>query len=85
MFGSSFFTWQSLCILFLKVALSSADQIVYLERLGLPNGDVNVIDEPLFNPKIINASVGEKIQFLARFSDVSSAPVSFLHIWEDCS
>ena len=78
MFGNYVFPWQSLCLLLLNSALSSADQIVYLERLGLPNGAVNVIDEPLFNPKSINASVGETIRFQARFSDVSSAPVSFL-------
>ena len=78
MFGRYVFPWQSLSLLLVNSLLSSADQVVYLERLGLPNGDVNVIDEPLFNPKTINASVGEKIHFQARFSDVSSAPVTYM-------
>lgn len=69
------FSWQLLCLFLLSSSLSLADQVVYLERLGLPNGPANIIDEPLFNPKTINASVGEKIHFQARFSDVSSVPV----------
>ena len=58
--------------------LASADQIVYLERLGLPNvGGNTIIFEPLFNPKLIYAAVGEKIHFQTRLSDVSSVPVSY--------
>ena len=75
MFYPRSFSYKSLGLLLLGSILSSADQVVYLERLGLPNGD-GIINEPLFNPKSINASIGEKIHFVTRFSDVSNVPVS---------
>ena len=78
------FSWQLLCLFVLSFSLSVADQVVYLDRLGLPNGPGVIIDEPLFNPKSINASVGEKIHFQARFSDVSSVPVTFPYRAEQC-
>jgi hypothetical protein len=42
-----------------------ADQIVYLDRPS--NGPTW---EPYFNPKVLNASIGEKVQFIARLSTV---------------
>jgi hypothetical protein len=33
-----------------------------------------VMYEPVFNPKTVNASVGESIQFVARFSNVEESP-----------
>ena len=84
MHGRYSFSWQSLSLLLLSFTVSSADQVVYLERLGLPNGPGVIIDEPVFNPKSINASVGEKIHFQTRFSDVSNVPVSFQSV-KECS
>jgi hypothetical protein len=42
-----------------------ADQIVYLDRPS--NGPTW---EPFFNPKIVNASIGEKVTFIMRLSPV---------------
>jgi hypothetical protein len=70
--------WQlpyRLCVVFSTFALlSGADQVVSLERAGTANG-AGIIFEPLFNPKSISASVGEKIHFQASLLDVSSLPV----------
>jgi len=52
-------------LLGLLVACVRADQIVYLER---PGGGPTW--EPFFNPKTINAAVGEKVAFVARFSPI---------------
>jgi hypothetical protein len=49
----------------MSMSLVVADQIVYLDRPS--NGPTW---EPFFNPKIVNASIGEKIQFIARLSPV---------------
>jgi hypothetical protein len=43
-----------------------ADQIVYLER---PSGGPTW--EPYFNPKTVNAAVGETVTFFARFSPLA--------------
>jgi len=60
------------------LTVSSADQIVYLDRLGLPYAESGAtILEPVFNPKILNASVGETITFQARFKDETSVPVIY--------
>jgi plastocyanin len=51
--------------------LSLADTTVYLDRLF---DDVIwgvTMSEPYFNPKIVTASVGEKIHFVARFQDIT--------------
>jgi hypothetical protein len=58
--------------LFLAILLQSvwclADQIVYIERPSYaPNG--RLLAEPWFNPSNITVSVGEQIQFIARFSN----------------
>ena len=59
-----------------------ADHIVYLDRTGIPNvGYGGTIFEPLFNPKTINASIGETIQFLARFTDQTGIPVCTVMIF----
>lgn len=42
-----------------------ADQIVYLDRPS--NGPTW---EPFFNPNVVNASIGEKVQFIARIGSV---------------
>ena len=73
--------WRSLSLLLFFTA-SSADQVVYLDRPGLPNGPGVIIDEPVFNPKSINASVGEKIRFQTRFNYVWTIPVQSCN---DCS
>src|SRR3981189_1296714 len=62
-------------------SMVAADQIVYLER---PSGGSTW--EPLFNPKTINAVIGENITFIARFnpiihdstSEVFSSPLAHL-------
>jgi hypothetical protein len=54
---------NSLLILAGMVYVTVADQIVYLER---PSGGPTW--EPFFNPKTVNANIGEKISFIARFS-----------------
>src|SRR5579862_3731923 len=51
-----------------------ADQIVYLDRPGAVTGDGYTLWEPYFNPKSLNASVGEVIQFVARFDNIQSRP-----------
>lgn len=58
--------------------LATADQIVYLDRQGHPLADAQpaLMAEPLFNPKSISAGVGEQVQFVARFKDISSGQVS---------
>lgn len=58
------------------VSFAIADQTVYLDRFGLRMADTgDIMFEPLFNPKIINASVGENITFLARLEDISALSV----------
>jgi hypothetical protein len=54
---------NSLLVLAWGVYVTVADQIVYLER---PSGGPTW--EPFFNPKTVNANIGEKISFIARFS-----------------
>jgi hypothetical protein len=54
------YLWMS--ILF---AFSLADQIVYLERPNIGPA------EPYFNPKVLNASVGEQIHFIANFDETT--------------
>ena len=54
------FIWTSI--------LASADQVVYLDR---PNIGPT---EPYFNPKSLNASVGEQIHFVARFNQTTKVP-----------
>jgi hypothetical protein len=49
----------------MSMSLVTADQVVYLDRPS--NG---ATWEPFFNPKTVNASIGEKIQFMARLSPV---------------
>lgn len=53
-------------VLGLWTAWTTADQIVYLERPG-----TGPTWEPFFNPKTVNAVVGEKITFIARFSPLA--------------
>jgi hypothetical protein len=53
-----------------------ADQVIRLERPGIPNGPGGIIFEPLFNPKSIYATVGETIHFQAVFQNVSALPVA---------
>jgi hypothetical protein len=66
------------CLLLFTSSIASADQVVNLERYGLPNvGGNTIIFEPLFNPKSIYAAVGEKIHFQTQLSDVSGVPVSY--------
>jgi hypothetical protein len=63
-------------VLCLSPIVSLADQTVILDRPGLPNVGFNtIIFEPVFNPKIVNASVGEQIHFVSQFSDISTTPV----------
>lgn len=50
--------------------------MIRLERPGIPNGPGDTIFEPLFNPKSIYATVGEKIYFQAVFLNVSALPVA---------
>jgi hypothetical protein len=57
-----------LCQLLLG-GLSLADQIVFLDR---PANPTIPLAEPFFNPKVVTAGVGEKIQFIARFGDQRS-------------
>jgi hypothetical protein len=62
--------------LWVSLAVSVADQTVYLDRFGLHLADVPTpMYEPIFNPKSINANVGEQINFIARFADISSISV----------
>jgi hypothetical protein len=70
----SLFRYVLSSILFLS--FGKADQIVYLDRFGLrmaDSGDIMV--EPLFNPKSINASVGENVTFVTRLEDISGLSV----------
>jgi len=55
--------------------MAAADQIVYLER---PGGGPTW--EPFFNPKTINAVVGENITFIARFSPIVHDSTSELFV-----
>ena len=48
---------------------SLADQVVYLDRAADPTADRA---EPVFDPFIINANIGEQIQFVARFGNQTS-------------
>jgi hypothetical protein len=68
-------TWTRFFLPFVFLFLVAvADQTVYLVRPGFPNGD-NLIYEPLFNPKSIWASVGEKITFQTILQDISHMEV----------
>ena len=66
----------------MSMSLVRADRIVYLDRPS--NG---ATWEPFFNPKIVNASIGEKIQFIARLSSVvgnaQSEVLSFCNITQN--
>jgi hypothetical protein len=66
----------------MSMSLVMADQIVYLDRPS--NG---ATWEPFFNPKTVNASIGEKIQFIARLSPVvgnsQSEVISFFNDTEN--
>jgi hypothetical protein len=66
----------------MSMSLVMADQIVYLDRPS--NG---ATWEPFFNPKMVNASIGEKIQFIARLSPVvgnsQSEVISFFNDTEN--
>jgi hypothetical protein len=53
-----------------------ADQVVYLDRPGAVSGDGHTLWEPYFNPKSLNAAVGEVIQFVARFDNIQSRPLT---------
>jgi hypothetical protein len=53
---------------------SHADIVVYLDRLGVVSVYGFVMLEPFFNPKTVNASVGESVQFVARFSNIEDSP-----------
>jgi hypothetical protein len=72
----------SLSLLFLCswpafIALVPADQVVYLDRFGLRMADSgDIMFEPLFNPKTLDASVGEKVTFVARLEDITALHVS---------
>jgi hypothetical protein len=58
----------------------AADQVVYLDRLGLRMADTgDIMHEPLFNPKSVNASIGEKVTFVARLEDITTLEVSVFH------
>jgi hypothetical protein len=72
--------WPRLFLVFLVPCLfAAADQTVYRIRSGIPNvGYHTIIYEPLFNPKSIWASVGEKINFQVVLQDVSHIPVRSL-------
>jgi hypothetical protein len=63
----------------MSMGLVMADQIVYLDRPS--NGPTW---EPFFNPKVVNASFGDKITFIARLDPVvgnaQSGVVFFLMI-----
>jgi hypothetical protein len=60
----------------LFLSFGKADQIVYLDRFGLRMADTgDIMFEPLFNPKSINASVGENVTFVARLEDISNLSV----------
>lgn len=60
----------------LLFSFGKGDQIVYLDRFGLRMADTgDIMFEPLFNPKSINASVGENVTFLARLEDISNLSV----------
>jgi len=50
---------------------ASAYLTVYLDRPGYyhAGNGVEIMQEPYFNPKSINASIGEQIHFIARFKD----------------
>jgi hypothetical protein len=73
----------SLAILFLCSwtmfsASVEADQVVYLDRFGLRMADSgDIMLEPLFNPKSLDASVGEKVTFIARLEDITALHVRF--------
>jgi len=66
---------NSLLILAGMVYVTVADQIVYLER---PSGGPTW--EPFFNPKTVNANIGEKISFIARFSPLIHDSTSELFV-----
>lgn len=54
-------------------ACALADQVVYLDRIGIRNGGDPVF-EPVFNPTSLNAAVGEQVHFVARFLDLTNSP-----------
>jgi hypothetical protein len=57
-----------------------ADQVVYLDRFGLRMADSgDIMYEPLFNPKSVNASIDEKVTFVARLEDITTLEVRFVH------
>jgi hypothetical protein len=69
--------WASVFPMFTTLFRSvGADQVIRLERPGILNGPGDIIYEPLFNPKSIYATVGEKIHFQAVFQNVSALPVA---------
>jgi hypothetical protein len=50
-----------------------ADKIVYLDRPGhYHSGGNTIMSEPFFNPNSISANIGEQIQFVAQFKDLTS-------------
>lgn len=65
-----------LCVILITsiYTICLADQIVYLDRIGLPLKDAGgvLMAEPIFNPKYISANVGEQVHFVTRFTDISS-------------
>ena len=57
---------------------SRADHVVYLDRPGHANSVGHVIWEPYFNPKSLEANVGERIRFVARLANIESINVQWL-------
>ena len=63
------------CALFLCIGFCIGDKIVYLDRPGHPYPNTTAfMTEPFFNPKTLEAEVGEQVHFVSRFNSFQSLP-----------
>ena len=71
-----------LTISFLLVGIAATDRTVVLERPGYPGALTpgTYLFEPTFSPNLLsNVAVGEKVHFLANFTDISAKVVRSRH------
>ena len=64
------------CTILQCLTVSLADKIVYIDR---PANQAVYLQQPVFNPQMVTADIGEQVHFVARFGDQREFQPSVSH------